>query len=299
MNRRQFIEILGMLSIPSIGHAMNKQLLHSLAKLPNSPVMPALFLGHGSPMYAIEDSQFSRGFQAAAKKLPIPSAILCISAHWQTKGTWLTAMPKPRTIHDFGGFPQALHDVQYPAPGSPELANAARLLLADAGIEGYLDQSKWGLDHGTWSVLKHMYPQADIPVVQLSLDYYKTPAQHYSLAKQLSHLRQKGVLIVGSGNIVHNLRMLSNTGEHVIFGHDWALEADAKMKQLITNSDHRALIDYRNQGKAFQLAIPTPEHYLPLLYILALQEKNEGLNIFNDQAVEGSISMTSVALGGS
>ena len=206
-------------------------------------------------------------------------------------------MPKPRTVHDFGGFPQALHDVEYPALGSPDLAETIRLLLASKGIEANLDHSEWGLDHGTWSVLTHLYLQADIPVVQLSLDHYKSPREHYMLAQQLSVLREKGILIVGSGNMVHNLRMLSHTGADVVYGHDWALEASAKMQTLINKGDHRALMEYRNQGKAFQLAIPTPEHYLPLIYILALQKKTDGLNIFNDKTVEGSISMTSVALG--
>lgn len=297
MNRRDFAKLLsGLLATPVVGHAQTKQLLSALNAFPNTPQMPALFLGHGSPMNAITDTEFSRGFQKVAKDLPRPHAILCISAHWQSQGSWLTAMPKPRTIHDFGGFPQALHEFQYPADGSTELAKLVHTVFKQNGVDARLDYSEWGLDHGTWSVLTHLFPQADVPVVQLSLDYFKTAQEHYDLAKQLNQLRSKGILIVGSGNTVHNLRMLAGS-DNQIFGFDWALEADAKMKQFIQSGDHQSLIQYEKQGKAFQLAIPTPEHYLPMLYVLAQQDKKESLQIFNDKPVEGSIVMTSVAIG--
>ena len=297
MNRRQFLQLAAAASVSSYCNATNKQMFNALNHFPDTPKMPVLFLGHGSPMNAIEDSEFTRDFISLAKKLPRPNAILCISAHWQSQGSWLTAMSKPKTIHDFYGFPKALYDVEYQAPGSIELAESTKSLLSDGGVKSHLDHHEWGLDHGTWSVLTHLYPEADIPVVQLSLDHYKNPRQHYELAKLLKVLRQKGILIVGSGNIVHNLGMLSNTGDNVVYGYDWALEADHEMKKLINQGDHRALINYQQRGKAFELAIPTPEHYLPLIYTLALQDKKDSVVIFNDKAVEGSITMTSIALG--
>lgn len=211
------------------------------------------------------------------------------------KGTFVTAMEKPMTIHDFGGFPQALFDVQYLAPGSPELAREIQLLIKTAEVG--LDE-RWGLDHGAWSVIRHLYPNADIPVIQLSLDYNQPPQYHYELAKELQALREKGVLIIGSGNMIHNLRMvawdkLKTDG----FGFDWAIEANEKMKKYILSGDKKKLINFRSQGKSFDLAIPTPEHYLPLLYALALQEENESVSLFNDKAVGGSITMTSLKIG--
>lgn len=258
--------------------------------------MPVLFLGHGSPMNAIEENEFVTGFRNVGKTIPRPAAILCVSAHWETKGTFVTAMEKPKTIHDFGGFPQALFDVQYPAPGSPELARETKNIIKKTEIG--LDE-KWGLDHGAWSVIKHLYPNADVPVIQLSLDHYQTPQYHYDLAKQLASLRRKGVLIIGSGNMVHNLGMVAwdklNDDE---YGYDWAFEANEKMKKFILSNDHQQLINFKNQGKAFDLAIPTPEHFLPLLYALALKEENEKVNIFNDKAVAGSLTMTSAKISG-
>lgn len=257
--------------------------------------MPVLFLGHGSPMNAIEENEFVVGFRNIAKAIPKPNAILCVSAHWETRGTFVTAMQNPRTIHDFGGFPQALFDVHYPAPGSPELAGETKSLITktDVGLD-----DKWGLDHGAWSVIKHLYPQADVPVIQLSLDYNQAPLYHYELAKELAPLRKKGVLIIGSGNMVHNLGMVAwdklNT---VDYGYDWTLEASAKMKSFILDGDHQQLINYRSHGKAFDLAIPTPEHYLPLLYSLASKDRNEQISLFNDKAVAGSLTMTSVYVG--
>lgn len=257
-------------------------------------IMPALFLGHGSPMNAIEENEFVAGFRMIAKDIPEPVAILCISAHWETRGSYVTAMEFPKTIHDFGGFPKALFDVIYPAPGSPELAGEVKALVKKTDVS--LDYN-WGLDHGAWSVIKHLYPDADVPVVQLSLDYTKPAQYHFELAGELSELRKKGVLIIGSGNIVHNLRMVAweKLGDEP-FAYDWATEANEKMKSLIINSDFQSLIDYRTQGKAFDLAIPTPEHYLPLLYILALKNETDETTIFNDKPVGGSLTMTSLKL---
>jgi 4,5-DOPA dioxygenase extradiol len=262
----------------------------------NTDKMPVLFLGHGSPMNAIVDNEFVRSFQAIGEEIPPPNAVLCISAHWETRGTMITAMDMPPTIHDFGGFPQALFDVQYPAPGSPELASEVKNMVTKAEIG--LDDHQWGLDHGAWSVIRNMYPKANVPVIQMSLDYNQTPQYHYELAKELAALRKKGVLIVGSGNIVHNLRMIAWDKFNVDgFAFDWAIEANERMKEYILTDNHQALIDFGNQGKAFDLAIPTPDHFLPLLYALALKEENEELSIFNDKAVAGSLMMTSVKIG--
>ena len=220
---------------------------------------------------------------------------MCISAHWETKGTYVTAMETPPTIHDFGGFPDELYNVQYPAHGSPKLAKETKKLISKTEIG--LDE-KWGLDHGCWSVIRRLYPDADVPVIQISLDYYKTPQYHYELSKELVSLRKKGILIVGSGNMVHNLRMLAwNRLNDAGYGYDWAIEANEKMKKYILDGDHKQLINYQSQGKEFQLAIPTPDHYLPLLYALALKGKNEELFLFNDKAIAGSLTMTSIKIG--
>lgn len=257
--------------------------------------MPMLFLGHGNPMYAIEHNEFTNAIRSLRSTIPRPGAILSISAHWQTRGTLVTAMPQPRTIHDFGGFPPELFAVQYPAAGSPELATMIKGMLTSSPVG--LDTS-WGLDHGTWSVLRHLYPAADVPVVQIGLDFTKSADLHYQLAEELAPLRKKGVLIVASGNMVHNLSMIDWQNMNTIgHGYEWAVEAQAKMNTLILNRGHQQLIDYTDQGRAFQLAIPTPEHFLPLLYILALTGENETISLFNDKAVGGSLSMTSVAVG--
>jgi 4,5-DOPA dioxygenase extradiol len=257
--------------------------------------MPVLFIGHGSPMNAIDENEFVSGWRAIGKTLPKPNAILCVSAHWETRGTYVTAMNKPPTIHDFGGFPKELFAVEYPAPGSPELASETKNIIrkSEVGLD-----ARWGLDHGCWSVVKHLYPDADVPVIQLSLDYFQPPQHHYDLAKDLSSLRSKGVLIIGSGNMVHNLGMLSwEKMEEPGYGYDWAIEANEKMKKFILSNDHKPLIDYKLQGKAFNLAIPTPDHFLPLLYSLALKEENENTEVFNDKAVAGSLTMTSIKIG--
>ncbi len=260
-----------------------------------SSKMPVLFLGHGSPMNAIEENEFVSGFRKVAYEISKPGAIICISAHWETRGTYVTAMENPRTIHDFGGFPKELFDVVYPAPGSPFLASETKKIITKTHIE--LDH-KWGLDHGTWSVIKHMYPNADVPIIQISLDLNKTPQNHYELAQELAPLREKGVLIVGSGNMVHNLGKVAWDKLYAEeYGYDWAIEANEKMKNLILGENHQSLINYKSQGHAFQLSIPTPEHFLPLLYVLGLKTKNEEVKIFNDKTVGGSMSMTSVKIG--
>ncbi|RZL39435.1 MAG: 4,5-DOPA dioxygenase extradiol [Pedobacter sp.] len=263
------------------------------SNLSQSDLMPVLFMGHGSPMNGIEDNEFSRKWTEVAAKNPVPTAVLVVSAHWFTKGTRITAMDMPPTIHDFGGFPQALFDVQYPTPGNPILAQeTAQLIHSTATI---LDHD-WGLDHGAWTVIRHMYPKANIPVLQLSIDYTKGPQYHYDLAKELSALRKKGVLILSSGNMVHNLRMISwemiNGG-----GYDWAITANEKFKTAISNQNHASLINYQSLGSEVMLGIPTPEHYLPLLYTLGLQSENEEATFFNDKAVGGSLTMTSVQVG--
>lgn len=256
--------------------------------------MPVLFLGHGSPMNAIEENEFVASFRQLGNELVRPNAILCISAHWETKGTYVTAMQNPPTIHDFGGFPQKLFEVQYPSPGSPELAKQTKKIITktDVGLD-----DKWGLDHGAWSVIKHLYPKADIPVIQMSIDYTQSGSYHYELAKELNSLRHKGILIIGSGNMVHNLRKVAWDKLNEEYAYDWAIEANEKMKSYILNDDHQNLIDFKSQGKVFDLAIPTPEHYMPLIYTLALKDKNEELTIFNDKPVGGSLTMTSVKIG--
>jgi 4,5-DOPA dioxygenase extradiol len=256
--------------------------------------MPVLFLGHGSPMNAIEENEFVNGFRKVGKEITRPTAILCISAHWETNGTYVTAMSNPRNIHDFGGFPQELFAVQYPAKGSPELAQQTKSLITKTEVG--LDE-KWGLDHGAWSVIKHLYPHADVPVIQMSIDYTKGPQYHFELAKELSALREKGVLIVGSGNMVHNLGMVDWRKLNESFAFDWAQEANTKMKSYILDHDFQKMIDYNMQGKSFELAIPSPDHYLPLIYTLGLHNKNEEISIFNDKPVGGALTMTSVKIG--
>jgi 4,5-DOPA dioxygenase extradiol len=261
----------------------------------NTPPMPVLFVGHGSPMNAIEENEFVVGWRNLGKNIPKPSAILCVSAHWETKGTYVTAVQNPRTIHDFGGFPKALYDLQYPAPGSPELAQETKRTITKTTVG--LDE-KWGLDHGAWSVIRRIYPEADVPVIEMSLDYAQGPQYHYELAKELASLRNKGVLIIGSGNLVHNLRLVAwDKMNEPEFAYDWAIEANDKFKQLIQSGNHQELINYTGLGREVQLAIPSPEHYLPLLYTLALKAENEPVSFFNDKPVMGSLTMTSVRIG--
>lgn len=273
---------------------MEKMKNSSEAFSPKTAKMPVLFVGHGSPMMALEENQFVSGFRTIAGQIEQPRAILMVSAHWETAGTKVTAMQHPPTIHDFGGFPKALYEVQYPAPGDPALASEAMSLIKTTDVH---PDEKWGLDHGTWTVLKHLYPEANIPVVQLSLDYHKSPREHYELAKELAELRKKGVLIMGSGNLIHNLRMIEWSKLNENFGYDWAVEVNQKIKDFILKGDHSSLINYEKLGKEFQLSIPTPEHFLPLLYTLALQDKSDELQFFNDVHTGGSLSMTSLKIG--
>lgn len=295
MQRKQFLKIAGLttLSIPMMS-ALNK-LENITDSFDSSKRMPVLFLGHGSPMNGIEDNEFVRAFKKQGQQLEKPNAIIVVSAHWETNGTFVTAMQNPRTIHDFGGFPKELYEVQYPAPGHPKLAKEISEFINPAGTV-HLDD-KWGLDHGAWTVVKHLFPKADVPVIQLSLDYKMTPQQHYELAQQLKSLREKGVLIVGSGNMVHNLRKVDFSKINENFGYDWAIEADSKMKKWILEGNHQNLIDFKKQGEAFNLAIPTPEHYLPLLYTLGLKDEKDNTTIFNDNPLGGSLTMTSVKFG--
>jgi 4,5-DOPA dioxygenase extradiol len=269
-----------------------KSLEHVTQSFISTPKMPVLFLGHGNPMYAIEENIFTQGFKEISIKIPQPSAIVCISAHWLTNGTYVTAMQQPKTIHDFGGFPKALFDVQYPAKGSPELAAETKDLITSTEIG--LDH-EWGLDHGTWSVLKHLYPLADVPVIQLSIDYGKPASYHFELARQLQSLRNKGVLIVGSGNIVHNLgRVDFPRMNELNYGYDWAKEASQIFNQLILDRNDNGLINYLQLGEAVKLAVPTPDHFYPLIYAAALRDKSDEVKLFNDTMVAGSLSMTSV-----
>lgn len=294
LSRRKFIKLTTLSTLLYKMTNLNAFYNTSLS-LANTEKMPVLFLGHGSPMNAIEDNEFVQGFKKVAQTLPTPTAILCISAHWFTKGTMVTAMDMPPTIHDFGGFPKALFDVQYPAKGSPQLAKETKQLLHPTLVE--LDD-KWGLDHGAWSVITHLYPKANIPVIQLSIDYTEEPEYHFNLAKKLNTLRHKGILIIGSGNIVHNLGLVDfqnmNTND---YGYDWAKEAKATINAHLLNGNFKPLMQYKKLSKALQLAVPTPEHYLPLIYTLGLKDEKENLSLFNDKCLAGSLSMTSVKIG--
>ncbi len=257
--------------------------------------LPVLFIGHGSPMNGIEDNKFSQTWRDLGKEIAKPKAVLVISAHWLTRGTHITAMEQPKTIHDFGGFPQALFDVQYPAKGNPQLAETASKLITSTNI---IMDHDWGLDHGTWTVVRHMYPDADIPVLQLSIDYGREPQYHYDLAKQLATLRKKGVLIIGSGNMIHNLRMVDwKRLNEPDYGFDWAVEMNSIFKHRISDGNHADLINYERLHEAATLAIPTPDHYFPLLYTLGLQDNKDGVAFFNDELVGGSLNMTGVKIG--
>ncbi len=288
LGRRVFIKRLtmgcaGMTTVAAFGQAVKKD--------SGVPVkMPVLFVGHGSPMNAVEGNEFSRAWAALGAELPRPQAILCISAHWETDGTRVTAMPKPKTIHDFGGFPPELYKKQYPADGAPEWARITRETIHSTRVE---PDMSWGLDHGTWAVLCRMYPAADVPVFQLSLDRALPPRDHYLIGSELASLRERGVLIVGSGNMVHNLGLMEWTDKPF----DWAVEFDATLKNLIVKHDHEALIRYDRLGPKAELAIPTNEHYLPMLYTLALRGRDEKLAFFTEKVMLGSISMRGFRIG--
>jgi 4,5-DOPA dioxygenase extradiol len=256
-------------------------------------LMPAIFLGHGNPMNALLDNDYTRGWAALGAEIPHPRAVLCISAHWYLPATSVTAMPHPRTIHDFGGFPRELYEIQYPAAGDPDLALRVQAMLAPVPVAG--DQ-RWGLDHGTWAVLRHVFPRADVPVVQLSIDETQPAGFHYALGKKLAPLREEGILIIGSGNLVHNLHAYA-WGEHHVKPFDWAVRFENQVRQLLLAGDHDPLIDYETLGVDALLSIPTPDHYLPLLYVMALRRAGEQIRFPIEGFDGGSVSMLAVQIG--
>lgn len=292
------------LTASSVGHGSESDMgsFGLFANLPLTERMPLLFVGHGSPMNAIENNSWRQAWEVMGAELLArdqrPHLILCVSAHWITRGWHLTAMPQPRTIHDFGGFPQALFDQQYPAPGSPELAEAISQTVRQPSDEQALglDADEWGLDHGSWSVLKPMFPLADIPVIQLSMDYARPPAEHFELGRRLRMLRDRGVLIVGSGNIVHNLRAIRREAQDNQ-AYDWALEFDAVTQGLIQQGHLEALSAFRSMGRVAEMAHPTWDHYLPLLYAAGAVHEEEAPRFFNEGFQIASISMRSVIWG--
>ena len=293
MERRSFLKASSLAALAQITGMSTLSALESLGRgMAASPRMPVLFIGHGSPMNAIEENEFSNSWKKLGGSLPRPQAILSVSAHWLTNTTKVTAMAHPKTIHDFGGFPKALFDAQYPAPGSPEFAALTKQMVTASHIQS---DETWGLDHGTWSVLLPMYPAADIPVYQLSLVYEQTPEYHYEIGRQLTKLRDKGVLIIGSGNLVHNLGMVdwSNPGKN----YEWALEFDSKFTGWINSGAHASILNYKKiLGSTATLAHPSNDHLLPLFYILGLQQKGEQVAHFNDKFQLGSISMRSLMI---
>jgi 4,5-DOPA dioxygenase extradiol len=253
-------------------------------------LMPVLFIGHGSPMNAIEENEISLTWQRLGVELPRPKAILSISAHWEAQTSMVTAMPKPKTIHDFYGFPRELFEVQYPAPGSDWLVGRVQEIVKISEVQKDLN---WGLDHGTWSVLHRMYPDACIPVIQLSLNRSQEEEYHYKVGRELQALRNEGVLILGSGNIVHNLRVVDFSAS----GFDWAVEYDNRVKEWILSGDHQSIINYQLQGRAAALSVNSAEHYLPLLYVLGASDKSEQVKFYNEKIIAGSISMRCVQIG--
>lgn len=255
--------------------------------------MPAIFFGHGNPLNALQENAYTRAWEAIGKSVPTPRAIVSISAHWYTRGTRVTGMSTPRTIHDFGGFPRELYEVQYPAPGDPMLARQLQKLLQPLPVE--LD-AEWGLDHGTWSVLHHVFPGADIPVLQLSLDRTQPSAFHYELGRRLAPLRHDGVLVMGSGNLVHNLHTYA-WGRHPVAPFEWALRFEEHARSLLLAREHGPLINYEALGRDALLSIPTPEHYLPLLYVIALQTEGEPIGFPVTGIEGGSVSMLAVQIG--
>ena len=259
----------------------------------HSSKMPVLFIGHGSPMNAIEDNDFTKSLTQLRKRLPKPKAVLCISAHWLTEGTWITHMEHPKTIHDFHGFPKALFDVRYPAPGSPAIAESVRASISSPEIN--LDDEQWGLDHGTWSVLRHLYPEADVPVLQLSINFGKPGPFHFEMGEKIRYLREQGVLIVGSGNIVHNLRKISWETDAEPFA--WATDFDEWAKQKIMEKNYPALCSSFSETAAGQLSVPTVDHYYPLLYVLGAAETGEQATFEYEGIQNGSISMRTFSFG--
>jgi 4,5-DOPA dioxygenase extradiol len=256
-------------------------------------IMPAVFFGHGNPMNALQTNPYTTRWAAIGAALPRPKAILCVSAHWYVAGAAVTVNTTPRTIHDFGGFPRELYEVQYPAPGDPELARRVQRLLAPLPVEL---AEHWGLDHGTWSVLCHVFPSADIPIVQLSINETKPASFHYEIGQRLAGLREEGVLIVGSGNLVHNLHAYA-WGRHAVEPFDWAVRFEQEARGLLVSGDHTPLIRYETLGREAGLSIPTPDHYLPLLYVIGTRATSEPLRFPVEGVDGGSISMLAVQLG--
>jgi 4,5-DOPA dioxygenase extradiol len=255
--------------------------------------MPAFFFGHGNPMHAIQTNAWTEGWAEIGRSIPRPKAILSISAHWYLPATLVTANARPRTIHDFGGFPKELHEVQYPAPGEPELASRVQMLLhpIDVGLD-----TRWGLDHGTWSVLRHVYPEAGVPVIQLSIDETQPSRIHYDIGRRLAPLREEGILIVGSGNLVHNLHAYG-WGKRVVEPYDWAVSFETRARELMLAREHEPLIGYESLGRDAMLSAPTPDHYLPLLYLLGIQQSDEPVSFPIEGVDGGSISMLTVRVG--
>lgn len=255
--------------------------------------LPAIFFGHGNPMNALMDNSYTRGWRLIGERTPVPRAILAISAHWYVPQAAVTISTAPRTIHDFGGFPRELYQVQYPAPGDPDLARRVQTMLSPVPVR--LDDT-WGLDHGTWAVLCHVYPEAHIPVVQLSIDESKPPAFHFEVGRKLAALRDESILILGSGNLVHNLHAYS-WGHHMPEPYDWAVRFEEKAKQMMLADEYRPLIEYPRLGQDAMLSIPTPDHYLPLLYVIATKQQDEVISFPVEGVDGGSISMLSVQVG--
>jgi 4,5-DOPA dioxygenase extradiol len=255
--------------------------------------MPSIFFGHGNPMNALQSNAWTEGWAAIGASIPRPKAVLAVSAHWYLPATLVTAMPAPKTIHDFGGFPRELYEVEYPAPGDTELAGRVQSLLAPVSVG--LD-NRWGLDHGTWSVLCHVFPGADVPVVQLSIDETQPAAYHYELGRRLSPLRDEGVLVIGSGNLIHNLHAYA-WGRHPVEPLDWAVRFEASARRLLLDGEHEPLVDYAALGRDAQLSAPTPDHYLPLLYVLGLRRDDDEVSFPVQGFDGGSISMLTVRIG--
>lgn len=285
MKRIDFIKTLSLL--PLAGSSSYAGSLNALADGKSTARTPLLFIGHGSPMNGIRDNIYSNAWKDLGQKLEVPKAVICISAHWLTKGTFVTALEEQPTVHTFNNFPHELFEVRYPAKGNPGLAKEIQKLISTTNVGLSHD---WGIDHGAWIVLRRLFPEANVPVIQLSVDYSQPAEYHYRLGKQLSSLRRKGVLIVGSGNIIHNLYTTKSDSKP----YDWALEAREKFNAYITDANHQPLLKYQGLGSWATNAIPTPDHYFPLLYILGLQEADERVSFFNDDILSGSLSMTSL-----
>jgi 4,5-DOPA dioxygenase extradiol len=269
-----------------------KNFKDKIIDLDRSETMPALFIGHGSPMNAVEENRFTNGWKDLSTKLPKPRAILCISAHWLTEGTFVHEAMRPKTIHDFWGFPEELYKINYDCIGAPDIARETRSLIEKTNVASDLN---WGIDHGTWVPLLRLFPEADIPTFQMSIDVSKSEADHYEIGRELRELRQRGVLIIGSGNIVHNLGRMSYESDTKPY--DWAVEFDGISKDLILKGDHKSLIHHDKLGTAAKLSIPTPDHYWPLIYTLAVQKNDEPITFPIDGIAHGSVSMRSVAIG--